>query len=183
MIASSIMAAPSPQRRINLLHRNRSILTDSSDEAKAYSAPPKRFLSSTSRRRRCSIPHPHGAATLKPAPRATSPRRLSSSARPLRWRRPYQPDLLLLLLWLLLDHSPSCCCSGSRSLTRAAAAPALARDAAAAPALARSLALLLLLRLSLDRSLAQLLLLRLSLVCSRCSCCSPPRSCCCSAPI
>ena len=36
-------------------------------------------------------------------------------------------------------------------------------SAAAAPALARSLALLLLLWLSLDRSLAQLLLLRLSL--------------------
>ena len=34
---------------------------------------------------------------MKPAPRATSPRRLSPSARPLRRRRPYQPDLLLLL--------------------------------------------------------------------------------------
>src|SRR4051812_17020782 len=38
------------------------------------------LLKPTSRRRRCSIPHPHGAATLKPAPRATSPRRLSPSA-------------------------------------------------------------------------------------------------------
>ena len=55
------------------------------------------LLNSTSRRRRCTIPHPHGAYTLKPAPRATSPRRLSPSARPLwRWC-PYQPDLLLLL--------------------------------------------------------------------------------------
>ena len=62
------------------------------------------LLNSTSRRRRCSIPHPHGAATLKPAPRATSPRRLSPSARPLRRRRPYQPDLLLLLR-LSLDRS------------------------------------------------------------------------------
>ena len=79
------------------------------------------LLNSTSRHRRCSILHPHGAATLKPAPRATSPWRLSPSARPLRRRRPYQPDLLLLLRL--------------------------------------SLALLVLLRLSLDRSLAQLLLL------------------------
>ena len=39
MIASSIVAAPSPQHRLKLLHRNRSILTDSSDEAEAYSAP------------------------------------------------------------------------------------------------------------------------------------------------
>src|SRR3990170_4298011 len=65
------------------------------------------LLNSTSRRRRCSIPHPHGAATSKPAPRATSPRRLSPSATPLQRRRPYQPDLLLLL---------------RLSLTRAAAA-------------------------------------------------------------
>ena len=42
-IASSIAAAPSPQCRPNLLHRNRSIRTDSSDEAEAYSAPPKRL--------------------------------------------------------------------------------------------------------------------------------------------
>ena len=48
------------------------------------------LLNSTSRRRRCSIPHPHGAATLKPAPRATSPRRLSPSVRPLRQRQPRQ---------------------------------------------------------------------------------------------
>ena len=41
---------------------------------------------------------------MKPAPRATSPRRLSPSARPLRRRRPYQPDLLLLLR-LSLDRS------------------------------------------------------------------------------
>ena len=42
-ITSSITAAPSPQRRLNLLHRNRNILTDSSDEVEAYSAPPKRL--------------------------------------------------------------------------------------------------------------------------------------------
>ena len=42
MIASSI-AAPSPQPRLNLLHRNRNILTDSLDEAEAYSALPKRL--------------------------------------------------------------------------------------------------------------------------------------------
>ena len=76
------------------------------------------LLNSTSRRRRCSIPHPHGGATLKPAPRATSPRRLSPSARPLRRRRPYQPDLLLLLLRLSLARSRCCCCSGSRSIAR-----------------------------------------------------------------
>ena len=34
---------------------------------------------------------------MKPVPRATSPWRLSPSARPLRRRRPYHPDLLLLL--------------------------------------------------------------------------------------
>ena len=44
-----------------------------------------------------------------------------------------------------------------------------AGSATAAPALARSLALLLLLRLSLDRSLAQLLLLSPSLVLLLCS--------------
>ena len=78
------------------------------------------LLNSTSRRRRCSIPHPHGAATLKPAPRATSPRRLSPSARPLRRRRPYQPDLLLLL-WLSLARLRCCRSSDSRSLAHAAA--------------------------------------------------------------
>ena len=36
-------AAPSPQHRLNLLHQNRNILTDSSDEAEAYSALPKRL--------------------------------------------------------------------------------------------------------------------------------------------
>ena len=41
---------------------------------------------------------------MKPAPRATSLQRLSTSARPLRRRRPYQPDLLLLLR-LSLDRS------------------------------------------------------------------------------
>ena len=77
-IASSIVSAPSPQHRLNLLHRNRSILTDSKPR------PTQRhqrgctliashlLLNSTSRRRRCSILHPHGAATSKPAPRATS---------------------------------------------------------------------------------------------------------------
>ena len=75
------------------------------------------LLNSTSRHRRCSIPHPHGAATLKPAPRATYPRRLSPSARPLWRRRPYQPDLLLLLQ-LSLARSRCCCCSGSRSIAR-----------------------------------------------------------------
>ena len=42
---------------------------------------------------------------MKPAPRATSPRRLSPSVRPLRRQRPYQLDLLLLLLRLSLDRS------------------------------------------------------------------------------
>src|SRR3989337_2749412 len=75
------------------------------------------LLNSTSRHRRCSIPHPHGVATSKPAPRATSPRRLSPSARPLRRRRPYQPDLLLLLR-LSLACSRCYCCSGFRSIAR-----------------------------------------------------------------
>ena len=39
---------------------------------------------------------------MKPASWATSPRRLSPSARPLRRQRPYQPDLLLLRLSLAL---------------------------------------------------------------------------------
>ena len=47
------------------------------------------LLNSTSWRRRCSILHTHGTSTLKPAPRATSPWRLSPSARPLWRRRPY----------------------------------------------------------------------------------------------
>ena len=53
---------------------------------------------------------------MKPAPGATSPWRLSPSVRPLRGRRQYQPDLLLLLrlslarslallLWLSLNRS------------------------------------------------------------------------------
>ena len=124
-IVSSIAATPFPQRRLNLLHRNRNILTDSLNEVEAYLVPPKRLythcshflLNSTSRRRWCFIPHPHGAATLKPAPRATSPRQLSPSARPLRWRRPYQPDLLLMRR-LSLARSRCCCCSGSRLIAR-----------------------------------------------------------------
>ena len=43
MIASSIAAAPSTERCLNLLHLNRNILTDSSDKDEAYSAPPKRL--------------------------------------------------------------------------------------------------------------------------------------------
>ena len=128
MIASSIAAAPSPQRRLNLLDGT----TTSSPTPRTKPRPTRRhqrgctliashlLLNSTSRRRRCSIPHPHGAATLKPAPRATSPWRLFPSARPLRRRRPYQPDLLLLLR-LSLARSRCCCCSGSRSIARSIA--------------------------------------------------------------
>ena len=78
------------------------------------------LLSSTSRHRWCSIPHPHGAATLKPAPRATSPRRLYPV------RGPFGGGI----------HTSRicCCCFGSRSLSRAAATPA--------PALARAATLL-----------------------------------------
>ena len=43
MNASSIVATPSPQRRINPLNWNCSIVTDSSDEAEAYSVPPNRL--------------------------------------------------------------------------------------------------------------------------------------------
>ena len=93
------------------------------------------LLNSTSRHRWCSIPHPHGAATLKPAPRVTSPRRLSPSVRPLRRRRPYQPDLLLLL-WLSLARAAGAAPALARSLARPAAAAALP--------LARAAALLLL---------------------------------------
>src|SRR4051812_18014393 len=124
------------------------------------------LLNSTSRHRRCSVPHPHGAATSKPAPRATSPRRLSPVRGPFGGgvhtsrtccccsgylsvacaaaAAPAVPRslALLLLLRLTLARSLSCYCSGSYSPARAAA-PTTAR------ALARSLALLLLLRLSL----------------------------------
>ena len=92
------------------------------------------LLNLTSRHRRCSIPHPHEAATSKPAPRATSPWRLSPV------RGPFGSGV----------HTSRicCCCSGSRSLARAAAAAlALARSlarpaAAAALPLARAAALL-----------------------------------------
>ena len=95
-IASSIAATPSLQRRLNLLHR-----TAASSPTPRTKPRPTRchqrgctliashlLLNSTSRHRRCSIPHRHGAATLKSAPRATSPLWLSPSARPLRRRRP-----------------------------------------------------------------------------------------------
>ena len=99
------------------------------------------LLNSTSRRRRCSIPHPHGAATLKPAPRATSPWRLSPSARPLRRRRPYQPDLLLLLR-LSLARAAGAAPALARSLARPAAAAALPLARVAALPLAHAAALL-----------------------------------------
>ena len=57
--ASSIAPPQSPQRRLDLPHRNRSTLTNSSDEAEANSAPPRRFCT-----HRCilSFIRSHGAA-------------------------------------------------------------------------------------------------------------------------
>ena len=57
--ASSITPPQSPQRRLDLPHRNRSTLTNSSDEAEANSAPPRRFCTY-----RCilSFIRSHGAA-------------------------------------------------------------------------------------------------------------------------
>ena len=59
MFASSIAPPQSPQRRLDLPHRNRSTLTNSSDEAEANSAPPRRFCT-----HRCilSFIRSHGAA-------------------------------------------------------------------------------------------------------------------------
>ena len=76
---------------------------------------------------------------MKPAPRATYPRRLSPSARPLRRQRPYQPDLLLLLrlsldrslAQLLLLLSPSL--TRAQCHTAASRLPQLPRSPAAAP--------------------------------------------------
>ena len=131
-IASSIAAAPSPQRRLNLLQWNRSILTDSSDEAEAYSAPPKRLYTHR------IAPSPYldlpAPTVLHPAP---------------PWRGYLEADTTSDISMVAL---PQC-----EAPSAAASIPA--GSGAAALALARSLALLLLLRLSLDRSLAQLLLL------------------------
>ena len=57
--ASSIAPPQSPQRRLDLPHRNRITLTNSSDEAEANSAPPRRFCT-----HRCilSFIRSHGAA-------------------------------------------------------------------------------------------------------------------------
>ena len=62
MFASSIAPPQSPQRRLDLPHRNRSTLTNSSDEAEANSAPPRRFCT-----HRCilSFIRSHGAASAR----------------------------------------------------------------------------------------------------------------------
>ena len=142
MIASSIVAAPSPQCHLNLLHRNRSILTDSSDKAEAYSAPPKRLYTHR------IAPSPYldlpAPTVLHPAP---------------PWRSYLEAGAAgdISTAALLQCEAPS-------------AAASIPAGSSAAPALARSLALRLLLRLSLDRSLAQLLLLLSpSLVLMHCS--------------
>lgn len=57
--AWSIAPPPSPQRHLDLPHRNRSTLTNSTDEAEAHSVPPRRFCT-----HRCilSFIRSHGAA-------------------------------------------------------------------------------------------------------------------------
>lgn len=98
VFASSIAPPPSPQRHLDLPHRNDSTLTNSYDEAEAYSTKPRRFCT-----HRCilSFIRSHGAAGARyraamaglhrwrrhwPLP----PRRLSPMSLLPRWRLPHQ---------------------------------------------------------------------------------------------
>ena len=140
--ASSIAPPQSPQRRLDLPHRNRSTLTNSSDEAEANSAPPRRF-----RTHRCTLSfiRSHGAAGARyRADMACLHRRrrrwphharhLSPMSLLPRWRLPKRHQLQLLRLSPVLRL---CSCCRSRCCT----APAFVRAAAL---LLLSLALLLL---------------------------------------
>ena len=95
---SSIAPPPSPQRRLDLTHRNRSTLTNSYDEAEANSAPPRRFcthccilsfirshgaagaryradMACLHRRRRCRPHHPWCLSPMSLLPRRRLPQR------------------------------------------------------------------------------------------------------------
>ena len=112
MFASSIAPPQSAQCRLDLPHRNRSTLTNSSDEAEANSAPPRRFCT-----HRCilSFIRSHGAAGARyRADMACLHRRCR--------RRPHHP-------WRLSPHVVASSAATSTTAL-AAAAPALARAAA-----------------------------------------------------
>lgn len=79
--ASSIAPPESPQRRLDLPHQNRSTLTNSSDEAEANSAPPRRFCTHQTdmvclhRRRRRRPHHPRRLSPMSLLPRQRLPQR------------------------------------------------------------------------------------------------------------
>ena len=155
--ASSIAPPQSPQRRLDLPHRNRSTLTNSSDEAEANSAPPRRFCT-----HRCilSFIRSHGAAGARyradmaspstaPSPATSSTASLphvvaSSAATSTTALAAAAPALAraaaLFLLSVALLHCScfrSCCCSALALACAAAAARPPAATGVAALALAR----------------------------------------------
>ena len=157
--ALSITPPQSPQRRLDLPHRNRSTLTNSSDEAEANSVPPRRFCT-----HRCilSFIRSHGAAGARyradmaspltaPSPATSSTASLphvvaSSAVTSTTALAAAAPALAraaaLFLLSVALLHCScfrSCCCS---ALALACAAAA----AAARPPAARGVAALALAR-------------------------------------
>ena len=156
--ASSIAPPQSPQRHLDLPHRNRSTLTNSSDEAEANSAPPRRFCThryififySISRGYRCSIPSRHGVSpSTAPLPATSSTTSVphvvassvATSTTALVAAAPaLAHDAALFLLSVALLHCScfrSCCCS---ALALACAAAAAARPPAATGVAALSLA-------------------------------------------
>ena len=129
--ALSIAPPQSPQRRLDLHHRNRSTLTNSSDEAEANSAPPRRFCT---HRYILSFIRSHGTAGARYRAdmaclhrwrrrRPHHPRRLSPMSLLPWWRLPQGHQLQLLRLSLALRLC-SCCrsrCCTAPSFVRAAA--------------------------------------------------------------
>ena len=155
--ASSIAPPQSPQRRLDLPHRNRSTLTNSSDEAEANSAPPRRFCT-----HRCilSFIRSHGAVSARYRADMASPSTATSPATSSTTSLPHvvassaatsttalaaaAPALAraaaLFLLSVALLHCccfRSCCCSALALACAAAAARPPAATGVAALALAR----------------------------------------------
>ena len=111
MFASSIAPPQSPQRYLDLPHRNRNTLTNSSDEAEANSAPPRRFCT-----HHCilSFIRSHGAADVRYRADMASP---SPAASPATSSTESLPHVIASSVV-------------TSTMTLAAAAPALARVAA-----------------------------------------------------
>ena len=153
MFASSIAPPQSPQRRLDLPHRNRSTLTNSSDEAEANSAPPRRFCT-----HRCilSFIRSHRAADAR--------YRAAMAGLHRRRRRPPLHQRRLFPCHCFLDDdfhtgASCCCCSGSRSRYCCCSGSRSCRDSV----------------LAVGRAAALLLLSFMLLLCS----CSRLRCCCC----